>query len=49
MSMDAGEKRQIALKRAAELKERIAVILNIKNIPTGFKEWEKIKRKTGKN
>mgnify|MGYP000861110686 CR=1 FL=1 len=49
MSMDAGEKRQIALKRAAELKERIADYLEYKeNIPTGFKEWEKIKERQEK-
>ena len=49
MSMAAGEKRQIALQRAAELKERIADYLEYKkNIPTGFKEWEKIKERQEK-
>lgn len=40
------EKRQTALKRAQELKERIADYLEYKKtVSTGFKEWEKIKER----
>jgi lysine 2,3-aminomutase len=49
MSMVTEEKRQIALKRAEELKERISDYLEYKKkIPTGFKEWNKIKERQEK-
>lgn len=43
------EKRQIALKRAEELKGRIADFLEFKKkVRTGFKEWDKIKERQEK-
>ena len=35
--------RNISINRAAELKDTIADFWNIKTVPTGYKEWEKLK------
>ena len=46
MSVITKDKRQAALKRAGELKEKIADFIEYKKtVPTGFKRWEKIKER----